>query len=228
MASGLSYPMKTPSAIFTNIAFTAKMIVCIVRSRSLTAKKAPALQARGVESVPDLISSYDPAVPWITQTLPGAHVDLLNIPDNFVLTGPINLEGVAGRDSGAATAGLDPLLEWVRRAPTVLVNMGSMYEFKEPQLRIMAAAIDRFLEEIPGIQILWKAQLAKDIVVGQGLVRRDNIAGLLASLCRQGQEDGRVRITQWLDVEPPTLLREKQLVAYIHHGGAGGFSDALR
>jgi len=221
MASGLSYPMRSPSAIFTNIALTAKMIACIVRIRSLTAEKAPALQARGVESVPDLISSYDPAVPWITQTLPGAHVDLLNIPDNFFFTGPINLEGVA------ATAGLDPFIEWVRRAPTVLVNMGSMYEFKEPQLRTMAAAIDKFIGDVPGVQILWKAKLAEDIVAERGPGRRDSIAGLLAKLCPQGQEDGRVKITEWLDIEPPTLLREKQLVACVHHGGAGGFSDAL-
>ncbi|KXJ93674.1 hypothetical protein Micbo1qcDRAFT_158523 [Microdochium bolleyi] len=225
LASGIAYPMKTPRQLLTNLVYTFKMIRCVIQCTGRTAQRAPALQARGVESVPDFTNSYDPAVPWIAQTVPGAHFDLLRLPDNVILAGTVNLDGVEDW-VGDGAGRVSPVVEWVRRGPTMLINMGSMYEFVEPQLRVMAGAIEAVLREVSDVQVLWKVKLSKN-VVGPESEFYGNDAALLASLCEGAQKDGRVKIERWLDVEPPTLLREEQLVAYVHHGGAGGYNDAL-
>ncbi|KAH7027263.1 uncharacterized protein B0I36DRAFT_326774 [Microdochium trichocladiopsis] len=227
IASGIPYPMKTPKQLLINLIYTYKMIRCAIAKASQDAQKLSVLQAAGLQSIVDVTAMYDPAAPFITQTLPGAHVDLLVVPDNFVMVGPVNLAGVEELllvNDGAAT--LPPLLEWVRRGPTMLINMGSMYEFREPELRVMAAAIDVVLREVPGVQVLWKAKLAKDVVGPESRYFRDD-EGLLASLCQEGQQNGRVKVEKWLEVEPPTLVLEENVVAYVHHGGAGAFNDAL-
>lgn len=37
----------------------------------------------------------------------------------------------------------------------------------------------------------------------------------------------RLRIEKWLEVEPPTLLQEGNILTFVHHGGAGCYHDSL-
>lgn len=130
------------------------------------------------------------------------------MPSNVSLTGPINLAGLeqvtpAGRE----------LLEWVKQKPTVLINLGTVFAFDETLARIMTEAIQNVLAAAD-LQVIWK-------------VKKHNSFDdeFLTTAVRNSA--GRLRIENWLDVEPPTLLQAGGIAAFVHHCGAGSFHDAL-
>lgn len=78
---------------------------------------------------------------WIAPHIPGATLPLDVIPEGFVGTNSIVLRS-------AAAAQQDPeLAEWLQRAPTLLVNMGSMYTYTQDRASVMAQAIQVVLAQ---------------------------------------------------------------------------------
>lgn len=150
---------------------------------------------------------YRPDVPWLTQTLPGAHLPLVTIPRNVTLTGPINLAGLEEETSAARE-----LLEWTKK-PTVLISLGSGFRYVEYQARVMLEAMQHVLKETD-VQILWKIDKLESF--------DDNF---LETAMRDSA--GRLRIEKWLEVEPPTLLQDGHILAFVHHGGAGSYHDSI-
>ena len=150
---------------------------------------------------------YRPDVPWLTQTLPGAHLPLVTIPRNITLTGPINLAGLEEKSSAARE-----LLGWIKK-PTVLISLGSGFKYIENQARVMLEAMQNVLEETE-VQILWKM---------------DKLEPFDDQFLKAAMRDsaGRLRIEKWLEVEPPTLLQDGHILAFVHHGGAGSYHDSI-
>ncbi|KAF7550147.1 hypothetical protein G7Z17_g5916 [Cylindrodendrum hubeiense] len=124
------------------------------------------------------------------------------------LKSPINLADVGNeRDEG------NDLVDWVKRAPTMMIALGSHYQYTEQQARVMVGAIQKVLRQT-NVQVLWKVDLP-DAVDDSLLQNMDESLS------------GRFRAEKWLDVEPPSLLLMDTMVASVHHGGAGCFHDAL-
>lgn len=182
-------------------------IRCVLSTVGAGGRKA-ILKSKGIQKPLDFLGLYKPDVPWITQTLPGAHFPLDNIPSNVVCTGPINLA-----DVGNERQEKNDLLDWVKRAPTMLIALGAHYQYTEQQARVMVDAIQQVLRQT-NIQVLWKVVLPD--AIDDSFLRN-----------MEASSSGRFRTENWLDVEPPSLLLTDTMVASVHHGGAGCFHDAL-
>jgi hypothetical protein len=84
----------------------------------LYAKKV-ALGKKGLVDPINLFGIHRTDAPWITQMTVDAMIPLSIVPSNVTCAGPITL-------SGAPASQQDPeLAAWLKKAPTVLINLGS-------------------------------------------------------------------------------------------------------
>ncbi|KFY25088.1 hypothetical protein V491_01899 [Pseudogymnoascus sp. VKM F-3775] len=205
LGSGFPYPVPW-SLIPANVYINFKIIRGMLHLPSVAAKRK-FLGKKGIKKPIDFMGLYRPDVPWLTQTLPGAHLPLVIIPRNVTLTGPINLAGLEERTSAARE-----LLDWIKK-PTVLISLGSGFKYVEYQVRVMLEAMQNVLEETE-VQVLWKM---------------DKLEPFDDQFVKAAMREsaGRLRIEKWLDVEPPTLLQDGNIVAFVHHGGAGSYHDSI-
>jgi len=212
MGSGFPFPVPLrliPQNIYLNIRFISSLI----RMPAIAAKRA-FLASHGVPDPINFYGLHRPDVPWITQTAPAATIPVDFIPQNVTCTGPITLSATSAQESQES----QDLLQWLRRKPTVLINLGSAFTYSRSQTRQMAEAIRRVLETTTdGLQVLWKFKVS------------DNIAddfdweALVAPL----RASGRVRVSRWLSVDPAVLLEEENVVAFVTHGGANAFHESV-
>lgn len=140
----------------------------------------------------------------------------MEIPDNVVGCGPITLP----TDLTHVTQ--SDICQWLKQGPTVLINLGSLYTTTADKAAEIAFAVKIFLSQPSrhGVQVLWK--LGNYRSETQQLL--DVSRAILQDLC----DAGRVRIVQWLDVDPVALLSTGHIVCTVHHGGANSWFEGLR
>lgn len=132
---------------------------------------------------------------------------------------------------------VDPELQsWLMRGPTVLINLGSHIRMDGSMAREFAASLKVLLDRRPDIQVLWKLKTSGGLALqtvnskapldggfhGNGLERGslDAISDELAT--------GRVKVLEWLSVDPLAVLQSGHVVCSVHHGGSNSFHEALR
>lgn len=216
LGSDFGYPVpwgKVPENIWLSLRLGWSML----RLPGLGEKKRFLREEGGIDDPLSFYKLHRPDVPWITQTTEGASTPVEVVPQNVTCTGPIVLD--------AAPAGeQDPeLVAWMAggagsgtAAPgaygrTLLINLGSSVIYSPEQAGIMAEALHQTLVSFPGIKALWKLRTdAKD--------RVEIRAAVDAHL--EGHIGERVRIVDWLTVDPVSLLETGHIVASVHHGGS--------
>lgn len=116
--SGFGFPVPL-SKIPENIYLNARYIYTILKGPIIAPKRAE-LQKRGFKADLDFLGLPGPDVPWITVDIEGASVPMDVLHPNVTIAGPIFI-------SSAPASEQDPeLAAWLERAPTVLVNLGSL------------------------------------------------------------------------------------------------------
>ena len=117
-------------------------------------------------------------------------------------------------------ADIDPdLARWLARGgkgKTILTVLGSHFRFDEREVRQMMEALEVVLETRKDLQVLWK--LVPDVA-------HDGAKADLAAMAKR--LDGRMRVTEWLKVDPPALLQSGYVGVSVHHGGANSYFEAL-
>jgi hypothetical protein len=177
-----------------------------VTRRNFKATKAY-LEAHGIPQ--DSVELLRPDRLWLSQEMPEASVPLIYAPPNATSTGPIILpdQPVVEKDPELAS--------WLARAPTVLVNLGSLFAYSEAYATKMALAIRDLLAQTD-VQVLWK------------MAKEDNYPDANYMLpVKDDVEKGRLRITEWLTVSPVSLMETGHIVASVHHGGANCYHEAI-
>ncbi|KAK7953291.1 hypothetical protein PG988_013985 [Apiospora saccharicola] len=153
--------------------------------------------------------------PWITQTLPGASIPLDYTPPNVTCVGPLIL-------SSPPAAEQDPeLAAWQQQdnTSTVLVNLGGSVTYDEQRAEAFTGALSSLLDDRPGLQVLWKFQKARTADYAEDETFR--------KIGRRHLESGRLRIVNWLDVDPIAWLETGRVAAFVHHGGAGSYHEGI-
>ncbi|KAL7629626.1 hypothetical protein AAE478_001148 [Parahypoxylon ruwenzoriense] len=212
MASGIPYPVpwsRIPENIY--LALRQYYDMLIVPHYSATEKF---LKTKGLTDRGPWFSLHRPNVPWFTQTLLGASTPVDIIPPNVTRAGPMILSLSTVEEQSP------DLARWLARAPTILINLGSLFPYEEGHATAMAKAIADLLAKTD-LQVLWK--LIKRPIDATGATYDDEFAVPL----RPFLESGRVKIEPWLAVEPTSILETGHIVASVHHGGAGCYSEAL-
>ncbi|KXH66699.1 hypothetical protein CSAL01_08912 [Colletotrichum salicis] len=130
---------------------------------------------------------------FITQHTAVAAIPLDVVPANVVATGPIVI-------SVASAEKQDPeLAAWLVMAPTVFVNLGSLFEYDVGRARDMTGSL-KIVMERTDVQVLWKLNEAASLKASD---RRPLVEGFVAS--------GRLRVSKWLTVDPRALLETEIL-----------------
>ncbi len=205
LGSGFPYPIPW-KLIPLNIYMNFQIIRGMIHLPEVNAKRKT-LKARGIKNPIDFMGLYRVDVPWLTQTLPGVHMPLVEIPRNVTLVGPINMAGLEEN-----TVSAQNLVDWIK-GPTVLISLGSGFKYTELRARTMLGAIRGILQETD-VQVLWK------------MVKLEAFDDEFLEAALK-EFPGRLRIENWLELELSTLLQLEEIVVFVHHGGAGCFHDAL-
>ena len=208
-----------------NIYLTFRFIYAVFMVPDLGIKLSY-LKAKGIVDPAYPVNAYTKEVPWITQGMVETDFPLVNIPSNVVSVGPIYL-------STAPAAEQDPeLAAWLKQAPTVLINLGSMIMYNEERATEMAGAIKKVLDQTD-VQILWKFNKVKEgqfgidpSAPGDELSQSGWEANFLADLSDE-LANGRLRLERWLSVDPASLIETGDVVLFVHHGGASCYNEAV-
>ncbi|KAI0512956.1 hypothetical protein F5B22DRAFT_612813 [Xylaria bambusicola] len=203
---GLDSPSPLPwQKIPENFYFTWRFIYGVIAAGDFNGTKAK-LEAHGIKNSLHIKRPRDR--PWMSQDMPGASIALDVMPPNVTSAGPIVFEAEPAIEH-------DPeLVAWLAKAPTVLVNLGSLFIYSEHHATTMALALEEILAKTD-VQVLWKMSYAEDVPDDYTLPAQNII------------KQGRLRVTNWLTVTPASLLDTGHIVASVHHGGANCYHEAI-
>ncbi|KIL95735.1 hypothetical protein FAVG1_00473 [Fusarium avenaceum] len=206
MASGFPYPVpwrKIPENLYLNL----RVIYSVMRMPELTARRQW-LRAKGIADPLNFLGAYRHDAPWITVTTEGASIPADYIPPNVTATNPIIL-------SVAPASEQDPeLVEWLKKTPTVLINLGSTVMYTEAQASVMIQAIAKVLDQL-NVQFLWKFN------------KYGNYSNNIFLPVQRYIENGQLKLERWLTVDPTSILETGLVVASVHHGGANCYNEAV-
>lgn len=213
MGSGIPYPVpwnRMAENIYLNFRFISSVF-----SIPEIKRKQTFLKSKGVRDPLNLML-HRPDVPWLTETMPGASIPVDPIPPNVTCTGPMVLSLGPAEEQ-------DPVLtKWLSRAPTVLVNLGSVYTYSEPVAKTMAKGLAGVLATTD-VQILWKFRGRTSDVDDGGVLGDDFKLPLQPFI-----DSERIRMMSWLPIDPPSILESGYVIASVHHGGSGCYHEAIR
>lgn len=93
----------------------------------------------------------------------------------------------------------DPeLAQWLKRAPTVIINMGSIFTWDRAYITEMALALKEVLCEIPLCKYFWKPQKAPEL-------SQDDVTATVAPVVKDIETD-RLRVCAWIKTDPTALM----------------------
>lgn len=117
VSSGFSFPLPLrdiPENVYLNLRFAYS----VLWMPALSSMRAT-LRANGIANPSNFYAVYREDAPWISQTTEGASIPVDYVPPNVTSAGPISLRSAPAAEQDAELAA------WMKRAPTVLVNLGS-------------------------------------------------------------------------------------------------------
>ncbi|KAI1809728.1 glycosyltransferase family 1 protein [Poronia punctata] len=208
-SSGFSLPIPL-SSIPTNI----YLIYQLIKLSLFSPRVQSLVKARNEHGIPGkMTTGYNQCDPNVLHLVPATRSTdwpFSVIPPNVIGCGPI-LPVVAQQP-------LDPAFaRWIAARPTLIINMGSHITYDEGQFAEVLAAIEACLALHPDIQVLWKCR--RTINTAKDEEKRS--VELVV-------DDPRIRITEWLPASPVACLTaSKSVLAYVHHGGANSFYEAV-
>jgi len=95
-----------------------------------------------------------------------------------------------------------------------MMSMGTHFCYSKAQVR---NAIRGFIAGTSSTdQVLWK------------LHEKAKFQHILDEELGNERVKERFRIVDWIDVDPGEVMRHKNVVAYVHHGGANSYYEAAR
>ncbi|KAJ4321829.1 hypothetical protein N0V84_005124 [Fusarium piperis] len=206
ISSGFDFPVPWRN-LAENIYLNMRFIYSVVMTPGLSAKRK-ILREKGLKDPINFFSIYRQNAPWISMTTEGATIPVDYIPPNVTLAGPIVVSAAPAEEQ-------DPkLVEWLKKAPTLLVNLGSTVSWSERQASIMGQALTTLLDKT-NVQVLWKFN------------KHGDYSDDLFTPLKPHLDSGRLRVEKWLTIDPASLLASGYIAASVHHGGANCYNEAI-
>ncbi len=183
-------------------------------------------KSRGLPRLPPVFDIWKKENHYLLVSIPETDYPCY-VPPNVTPCGPILLPFQSVSED-------DPKLQvWLEQAPTVLINLGSHIRMDDEMARQFALGLKILLDQMPGIQILWKLKTSGGLTVSSTARVTSGFSG--AGIDQKSLEaispyisDGRVKVLEWLSVDPLAVLQGRQVICSVHHGGSNSFHEALR
>ncbi|KAF5502658.1 Glycosyltransferase sdnJ [Colletotrichum aenigma] len=210
MGSAHTFPIpwsSIPSNIYQAACFLYSMTFCPDQS-----SKQKFLNENGLFDPISYFNFHDPPLGHlICQDTPNASIPLIRTPLNVTTTGPVAISVATAEEQ-------DPeLANWMKKAPTVLINLGSFFRYDEERARAMAGSLKVVLERTE-VQVLWKIMPNTEPVLEDGV---------WMPLVVDYVKSGRLRVEKWLSADPLSLLETGHVILSVHHGGASSYHEAV-
>lgn len=209
MGSGYPYPVpwsKIPANIFMNVRF----IYSVLATPELKEKKKY-LQAKGIANPNDFFSVYNEHMTWICSSSVHSDFPVSVVPENVKPCGPIYLSVATAEEQ-------DPeLASWLAKRPTLLINLGSVTDYSELRAVEMAKAIQTVLDNTD-VQVLWKFNKR---------VYADKRAAFTTDFLGPLKDNPRLRMENWIKIDPAAMMKTGNIIASVHHGGANCYHEAI-
>jgi hypothetical protein len=112
-----------------------------------------------------------------------------------------------------------------------LINLGSHIRMDDAMAREFAVGLKVLLDSRQDLQVLWKLKK----VGGLGIRSKDksesdngDVTAHSLKAIENEVATGRVRVEEWLSVDPLAVLQSGHVACSVHHGGSNSFHEALR
>lgn len=167
----------------------------------------------------DLLKNRPEGVKILVTSLPELDFPLV-VPNHVIPCGPIIRRCQPLEETDAKLA------EWLAHGRTIYVNIGSVVKVPVDQAIEMAKALKNVMDifnrqaEKGRLQVLWKLKKR-----GRYSVYEPTCS--IAKIFRSEFAHDRVRIVDWVQPEPVSVLRTGNVVCSVHHGGANSFNEAI-
>ena len=205
LASGISFPVSWRNMIPNVVA--AAVLTWKTATSSEIARLEKHRGSRGLLKGLPLWWEYSKAVHIICPGVREVDLPLFKIRDNLGLYGPVVLDTTPVEVSGPE------LNQWLSRGETVLMCMGTHFHYSKSQVK---AILKGFLGAVtPGsnTQLLWK------------LGGKSKFEDVIEEALKDPGNRERVRIVDWLEADPISVLKHPNVVVWAHHGGANSYFE---
>ncbi|KAK1979027.1 diacylglycerol O-acyltransferase [Colletotrichum cereale] len=207
ISSGFPYPLPL-SLIPANTYLTVRLLLTLYFSQTLAAV-LKARQSLQLEGQFPMFEAYRKGEHYILPGQPKTDFDYEYIPENLTCCGPLTAPYPRLREQ-------DPQLElWLLRKRTILLNLGSQVKTGLQNTINLAEALKITLKCHSDAQVMWKLNTTEEVFAEAQSVLRNEL------------DQGRVRISKWLEVDPTTIMKSGHICCVIHHAGANTFYEAL-
>jgi len=95
------------------------------------------------------------------------------------------------------------------------MNLGSGYITSEFQAESIAKGFLNLLQKLPNTQILWK------------LATKPGKDAKAREILSKYRENGTVKIIDWLQADPLSILQTGHIKCYVHSGGPTSYYEAI-
>lgn len=214
IGSGLPFPVPW-RLVPKNILLQLRFIMGIVYTPNLDKKRAY-LTERGVKDPINFMEVHRDDVPWLSMSFPEAGLPLDYIPPNVTSCGPIVLDVAPAEEQNPE------LTAWLKRAPTMLVNLGSSVSYTRSRAVTMAEALKTVLDTTD-VQVLWKFRKVRASALNSTEAYGDDWREPFEKYIA----NGRLRLESWLNVDPTALLNTGDIAVSVHHGGANCYFETV-
>ncbi|KAI9812185.1 MAG: hypothetical protein M1827_004851 [Pycnora praestabilis] len=203
-----AFPFPLPwSLMFPNISLTVRLICCLFSSTRLR-MVATWRKKHGLTGTVPCFEPYIENSHYLFHSMLENDYPMI-IPQHIKFCGPILLPERPISES-------DPdLAAWLEKGPTILINLGCHVAFDAADTNKLAKGVRVVLDYEPGIQVLWKIN------------SRGPLSDDLLQLLGQELASGRVRIEDWLTIDPLAILQSGHVTCSVHHRSAKSYYEAI-
>lgn len=114
-------------------------------------------------------------------------------------------------------AELSAWLEKGGKGKTILIVLGSHVRLDDRETSDMASALKDVLQKRQDLQVLWKLMPCEE-----NKRAREQLDQVDEGL------QGRLRVVDWLNLDPPAILETGCVGTLVHHGGGNSYHEAIR
>ncbi|GAB0136192.1 hypothetical protein EsDP_00004504 [Epichloe bromicola] len=205
-------------AILKNIFFTYFAIYRFVADHRRKEVEQRVLREHQIKlrTAVDLLADRPHELKILVSASPETDFPHLVIPPYVVPCGPIVLK------SNPIASESSELRTWLKQRPTIYVNLGTQYQWDQERMREFAQALRILFENTKQeMQCLWKLRAYQQCPPSE---KSDQEAHDILGVYLK---EDRVRMVDWLDASPLSLLETGHIVCTVHHGGANSYNEAV-
>jgi hypothetical protein len=217
LGTGFSFPLtKSPLNVLRNILIFGRLIYGMITNPVMKSieqhRKAHGLRGKS----PWIAPLEHNATLIVFGSVPEVDYPLQVVPDNVIGFGPIMPRALSASTEDSSS--VSELSNWLNQAPTIVINLGSLFRYDPPDIVQLSRAVCNILLRYEKHQVLWKVP---------ALDKFKAILDEMFSPVGGWEGSNRIKITNWVEMSTCRVLEHETVVVNVNHGGANSYYEAM-